>query len=75
MAATITPEQVAKLSIDERLKLIEMIVESIAKDTADEPSPEWHRDVVRERLKRMDEKPHRGIPADDALASLGRRQR
>lgn len=75
MATTLTADELAKLSIEERYKLIEMIIESIAQEAANEPPPEWHRQVVRERLKRMDENPHPGIPADEALASLGKRKR
>jgi len=75
MATTLTAEDLAKLSIEERYKLLELIIESFAKEAASEPAPEWHRQVVRERLKRMDENPHPGIPADEALASLGKRKR
>lgn len=74
MAVTLTADDLAKLSFDERVKLLEMIMQSIAADTAAEPGPEWHREVVRERLRRMDEQPHPGIAADEALANLGKRK-
>ena len=74
MAVTLTADDLAKLSFEERVKLLEMIMQSIAADTAAEPAPEWQREVVRARLKRMDERPHPGIPADEALANLGKRK-
>lgn len=74
MATTLTADELAKLSIEERYKLIEMIIESIAQDAANDPPPEWHREIIRERLKRHRENPHEGIPVEEALASLGKRK-
>ncbi|MCB9933241.1 MAG: addiction module protein [Planctomycetes bacterium] len=74
MAVTLTADDLAKLSIEERVQLLELIMQSIAADTATQPAPEWQREVVRQRLRRMDERPHPGIPADEALANLGKRK-
>lgn len=74
MAATLTSEQIEQLSVEERLKLMQLIWESLAEQADTLPSPEWHRRIIDQRLKRMKENPHPGIPAEEALASLGKRK-
>ena len=74
MAGTLTSEQIEKLSVEERLKLLQLICESLAQQADKLPTPEWHRAIIEQRLNRMEENPHPGIPADEALASLGKRK-
>ncbi|MCA8910958.1 MAG: addiction module protein [Planctomycetes bacterium] len=74
MAGTLTSEQIEKLSVEERLKLLQLICESLAEQSDELPAPEWHRAIIEQRLNRMEEDPHPGIPADEALASLGKRK-
>lgn len=74
MSTLIKPDQLAKLSMDERLALLELVWESIFADSEKSPAPDWHRDVVRERLKAMDADLKPGIPAAEALAGLGKRR-
>lgn len=74
MAGSFTSEQIEKLSVEERLKLVQLIWESLAEQGETLPSPEWHRAIIEKRLERMDENPHPGIPAEEALANLGKRK-
>lgn len=70
MATTLTADELAKLSIEERYKLLELIIESISNETADPQTPEWHREVIRERLKKYRENPGLGVDVDEFLDSL-----
>jgi putative addiction module component (TIGR02574 family) len=74
MSTLIKPDQLAKLSMDERLALLELVWESILADSDQIPAPDWHREVVRERLRAMDADPKPGIPAAEALVMLGKRR-
>ncbi|MCA8936927.1 MAG: addiction module protein [Planctomycetes bacterium] len=74
MAGTLTGEQIEKLSVEERLKLMQLIWDSLIEQADTLPTPEWHRTIIEQRLKRMQENPHPGIPAEEALASLGKRK-
>lgn len=70
MAALLTESQVAKLSVDERMRLIEMIWSSFAPD--DLPVPDWHQDVIEQRLKRMRSDPRPGTPWSEVREELRR---
>jgi putative addiction module component (TIGR02574 family) len=46
---------IAKMSREERLAAIEALWESLVKEQAEIESPDWHRDVLEERERRIAE--------------------
>lgn len=71
MSTTLTSEQVAKLSVDERLDLIAMAWDSLLAEGAEIPTPDWHREIIRERVKKYRENPDQGADIDVFLDALG----
>lgn len=43
---------ILKLSVDERLEIIEKIWESIKQNDEVDEIPEWHREILEERFKK-----------------------
>jgi putative addiction module component (TIGR02574 family) len=43
------------LSIDEKVRLLERVWESLCSKSGDVHSPEWHREVLDARRRRLDE--------------------
>jgi len=74
MASTITSEQIKGLSVDEKLKLIQAVWESLLADAAELPTPEWQRKLIRERVEAYRRNPHEGTEAFEFLDQLGRRK-
>jgi putative addiction module component (TIGR02574 family) len=56
------PDELRALPIDERLKLIEDLWDSIDADTAAPPLPDWQRDEIDRRLDALDADPSTGAP-------------
>lgn len=54
MNSTIT-EQIEKLSKNEKLMLVEKIWDSIASDPSEVPIPEHHKQIVDDRLQRLND--------------------
>lgn len=74
MASTITSDQINGLSVDEKLKLIQAVWESLLADAAELPTPEWQRKLIRERVEAYRRNPHEGTDAFEFLDQLGRKQ-
>ena len=70
---TITAKSISKMSDEEKLKLLMLLLESIRKETEKAPVPNWHLSVIRERLARIKANPQAGIPADRVFAELKRK--
>ena len=63
-----------KLSISQRLKLIQLIRASIEdEDQPAVPTEPYHREAVLEELKRFREDGDRGVPAVEALERIRER--
>jgi putative addiction module component (TIGR02574 family) len=43
------------MTVAERMELMEKIWESLRLDEEELPVPDWHREILSERLKRMEE--------------------
>ncbi|WP_408034080.1 addiction module protein [Thiorhodovibrio winogradskyi] len=46
---------IRKMSVSERIRTMEAIWDSLLYDVAEMPSPEWHRNILEERKRKMDE--------------------
>ncbi len=44
-----------QMTVDEKLRAIEMIWDDLARNAAGVPVPAWHRDEVEARLERLDQ--------------------
>ena len=63
----IQEQALKELSPDERLALAEALWESAEESRA---TPEWHRELIRERLEDYRRNPNDVIPGDEVLASF-----
>lgn len=46
--------EISKLSKSERLRVMDIIWESLANESEEPESPEWHGEVVAERMKKVE---------------------
>jgi putative addiction module component (TIGR02574 family) len=46
-------KEIDNLSLSEKLILVEDIWDSIARNNAELPLPEWHRDILEERKRKI----------------------
>ena len=65
----IQEQALRELSPDERLALAAALWESAEESRA---TPEWHRELIRERLEDYRRNPDDVIPGDEVLASFRR---
>lgn len=60
-----------KMSVEDKLRILERIWEDLARTPSAVPSPAWHRDVLDAREKRISESRERFIPWDKAKEDIG----
>ena len=53
-ATMLTPAEIQKMTIPERMDAIDLLWESIIESGTDVPSPAWHQDVLRERMREIE---------------------
>lgn len=66
---------ISKMSLDDRLRLVSDIWDSIAHDAARVPVPEWHRKELRRRLKLESQAPTAGATWPQIRARIRRQRR
>jgi len=74
MAVTITELGIDRLSVRERLDLIEQIWDSLPETVAPDEVPEWHKELLAKRLAEAEVNPGAGMPWRDALAAIRSRR-
>jgi putative addiction module component (TIGR02574 family) len=64
-----------RLSVPERLDLLEQIWDSLPRQVQPDEVPDWHKAVLAERLAEAAANPGEGVPWREALAAIraGRR--
>jgi putative addiction module component (TIGR02574 family) len=72
MAVTIEEFGIDRLSVRDRLDLIEQIWDSLPEAVTPEEVPEWHKDVLAKRLAEAN--PGGGVPWREALAAIRSRR-
>lgn len=50
------------LSISEQIEYLQSLWERIAADPAKVPVPDWHREILKERLASLRDRPESGVP-------------
>jgi putative addiction module component (TIGR02574 family) len=71
--ATLTKSEIAALSVDERLALIDNLWESMEEPPVALASPDWHREVLDKRIDDADQFPEKSIPWDVARVELAKK--
>ena len=46
--------EIDSLSVPEKLALVDQIWSSLQRDAADIPSPDWHKELLEERLRKLE---------------------
>jgi putative addiction module component (TIGR02574 family) len=72
MTPTLEALGIDRLSVQERLELIEQIWDSLPEAVAPEEMPAWHRTVLAKRLAEAQAQPGQGTPWREVLARLER---
>jgi putative addiction module component (TIGR02574 family) len=65
MTQHLDPAELRSLPVDERLKLIEDLWDSIATDDGALPLPDWHRAEIDRRLDALDTSASVGAPWEE----------
>jgi putative addiction module component (TIGR02574 family) len=66
-------EEIRRLSVDERIHLVELIWDGIAADSEPPPLTEGQRSEIARRIADHERDPSSAIPWEDALATLRER--
>jgi putative addiction module component (TIGR02574 family) len=74
MAITFTELGIDRLSVRERLDLIEQIWDSLPEAVGHDEVPDWHKDVLAKRLAEAEANPGGGVPWREALAAIRSRR-
>ena len=59
-----------KLTRDEKLELIEKLWDSLEESADDLPIPDWHRQLLTQRLDEMDREGPTGVPWEQVLQEI-----
>ena len=71
-----TLEELKKLSVEERLQLLEDVWTSLDEDHPHPmPAPRWHEEELDRRLKAFEENGSQGVPWEEYLEGLEKRRR
>jgi putative addiction module component (TIGR02574 family) len=65
-----TRAELLELSADERLQLLEDVWETLDHPRDTEPVPEWHKRILDERLRELEENPEEGISLEEVMARV-----
>jgi putative addiction module component (TIGR02574 family) len=71
--AVLTKSEIAALSLDERLALIDDLWESIEEPHDAVTPPDWHREVLERRLAAAERDPQPLVSWDEARAHLAKK--
>lgn len=74
MPVSIEALGIDRLSVSERLELIEQIWDSLPEVVAPDEVPEWHKEVLAKRLAEAEANPGGGVPWREALAAIRSRR-
>jgi putative addiction module component (TIGR02574 family) len=76
MSPTLQSLGIDRMPIKDRIRLVDEIWESIAAETVGEEIPQWHKDILDERLAYLEANPQNSVPWEEAMGRiLSRRSR
>lgn len=67
---TLTAADIAQMPLDQRIQLAEDLWDSIAELPESVAVPEWHRQVLEERLQAYHEDPQAGTPWSEVKKAI-----
>lgn len=73
MAPIPKAQDLAKLSVDERLELMDELWASLQPEADSLPMTEWNAAEIRRRLEAFEKDGNRGRPAEEVFAELKRK--
>lgn len=68
----IVTADIARMTLDERLQAMELLCQSLSAASTRVESPQWHRDVLANRLARAEAGQARFLSLEEAKAQLDR---
>ena len=74
MASIPTAQDLARLSVSDRLELMDELWASLRSEAESLPLPEWHVAEIERRLAAMAADGNSGRPADEVFADLKRKR-
>ncbi len=74
-ALPLPPPGFDDLAVDEQIEYVQALWDRIAANVAAVPVPDWHREVLTERLADLEANPDAGRPWEDLKADLFRTAR
>jgi len=72
-AVALPPPGFEQLPADQQIDYVQSLWDRIAEQQRNTPSPDWHRDVVRERIQEHAANPTSGRPWTDFSVELARK--
>ena len=70
MAEPTIPDEFDSLPLEEQIEYVHRLWDRIASPSAPLPLPEWHRDVIRDRLAAHRKHPERAAPWPEVRAQI-----
>jgi len=70
----IEPSQIERMSVTERLRMMEQLWESLCREAPELPSPAWHREVLAKRKERAKRGEAKFLTLEQLKARLRRRK-
>lgn len=70
MLRLLTELEIDRLTVPQRLELIDLLWDSISDSAEEMPLPEWHRQELERRLEAADAAPEAAIPWHQVRARL-----
>jgi putative addiction module component (TIGR02574 family) len=64
------PPEFDGLSVEDKIEYVNSLWDRITARPEDIPVPDWHRQIVRERLARDEERPDEALPWEDVRAEI-----
>jgi hypothetical protein len=62
-----------RMSFEEKCDWLDELLTSIEADSKFRDTPDWHRQIIKQRLARMKSRPHPGYTIDEAFQKLADR--
>lgn len=66
---------IGSMTLDEKIDWLEAIWASLESDVDFQSVPDWHREIIERRLKRMQEQPEPGMSVDELFSKLASRKK
>jgi putative addiction module component (TIGR02574 family) len=74
-AASLPPPGFDEMSVEDKIDYVEALWDRIAANESQVPVPQWHRDVLRERIADYQADREQGRPWEDVEADLLKRRK